>query len=205
MRQRKVLVMMLGAALALVPSLLAAAEDRPQAQPIRDVTVEYSLKGSDDADPGRARTIKVYWAGGGAHMRVDMEGERSYVILDRDKKLMTVVLLDQHGYVELPYDPSRLTGFTVPPGIELKRAGTEVVVGNPCADWVEKTEQGSTLLCVTDDGVLLHSQGRTSQRGGELIATSMTYGPPGPTVFVPPADFQKLAAPHGAGGARPPG
>ena len=137
MLQRRMQSIALAAALTVLPSLLTAAEDRPQPQPIRDVTVEYSLKGAEGAtEPARPRTIKVYWAGGGAHMRVEMSDERSYVILDRKAKLMTVVLLDQHGYVEMPYDPARPTGFTVPPGIALTRAGTEIIVGK----WINKQD-----------------------------------------------------------------
>jgi hypothetical protein len=105
---------------------------------------------------------------------------------------MTTVLLDQQGYVQLPYDPQRPTGFTVPAGIKLVRAGTEIIVGNPCNVWVQTGGQGSTQLCVTDDGVLLHAEGRTAQRHDDLRAKSVIYGPAAPSVFAPPADFKKL-------------
>ena len=73
MRCRGPLAMALGAALTLLPLRHVAAADRPQAQPIRDVTVEYQLVAIDDSGAAsRARTIKVYWAGGGALMRIEM-------------------------------------------------------------------------------------------------------------------------------------
>lgn len=206
MRWRGPLAMALGAALTLLPLRHVAAADRPQAQPIRDVTVEYQLVAIDDSGAAsRARTIKVYWAGGGALMRIEMADQSSYVILNRKAKVMTVVLLDQQGYVELPYDPRRPTGFTVPADLPLARAGTEIIVGNPCNVWVQKSDQDSTLLCVTDDGVLLHAEGRTSALHDDLRATSVIYGPAAPSAFVPPADFKKLTTPRGTAAARAPG
>jgi hypothetical protein len=206
MLRHKTLAMALGAALTALPRLCAGADDRPPAQPIRDVTVEYTLTElAAGGEQSRPRPIKVYWAGGGAHMHIEMSDERSYVILDRDTKLMTVVLLDEHGYVQLPYDPKKPTGFTVPSGIALKRAGTEVIVGNACNVWVQKDDDNSTQLCVTDDGVLLHAENRTPARIDTLKATSVIYGPVPSSALVPPADFQKLPAPHSAKGARAPG
>ena len=206
MRWRGPFAIALSAVLTLSPLRHVAAEDRPQAQPIRDVTVEYRLVTIDDSGaPSSARTIKVYWAGGGALMRIEMADELSYVILDRKAKVMTVVLLDQQGYVELPYDPRRPTGFTVPADLPLTRAGTEIIVGNPCNVWVQKSDQGGTQLCVTDDGVLLHAEGRTSAHHDDLRATSVIYGPAAPSKFAPPADFKKLNPPRSTAQKRAPG
>ena len=196
----------LGAAVTLLPLRHPAAEDRPPPLPTRDVTVEYKLVIIDDSGaPSAARTIKVYWAGGGTRLRIEMPDENSYVILDRTTKVMTLVLLDQRGYVQLPYDPQRPTGLTVPAGLPLTRAGTEIVVGNPCNVWVQKSDQGSTQLCVNDDGVLLHAEGRVSALHDDLRATSVIYGPQPPGAFTAPADFKKLDPPRSAAAARTPG
>src|SRR5690242_3947638 len=71
----------------------APATDKLPGQPIRDVTVEYKLQVADDpAEPLLERPLKVYWASGGAKMRIEMGDERSYVLLDRDARRMTMVL-----------------------------------------------------------------------------------------------------------------
>ncbi|MEJ0019271.1 MAG: hypothetical protein WDN25_22490 [Acetobacteraceae bacterium] len=182
------------AALAAIALLLTAqAPDRPTAQPIRDVTVEYTLQ--DARDPNevtRDRPLKVYWAKGGARMRIEMGDERSYVVLDRDSRRMMMVLLDERGYVEVPFDPQRPTGFTVPPDLALVRGRNEIIVGNPCTLWYAKRGEGGGSLCVTDDGVLLRADGYGEQRRGNLVATSVVYGPQPASVFAPPAGFRKL-------------
>jgi hypothetical protein len=191
----------------------AVAQDRPPAQPSRDVTVEYSLLDSDNPkELARARPLKVYWAKGGAKMRIQMLDERAYVVLDRDTKRMTLVLLDQQGYIELPYDAQRLTGFTVPPGLALVRGDSVIVSGNACTLWHAKFNQGNGNLCVTDDGVLLRAQGYDVNHRGDLEATSIIYGPQPASVFAPPADFRKLEiappaelTPAPAAAARKPG
>jgi hypothetical protein len=200
------------AACMLGAAMPALAQDKPPAQPTRDVTVEYRLLDSDSPTSSvRERPLKVYWAKGGAHMRIEMADERSYVLLDRDARRMSLVLLDQRGYVETPYDPQRPTGFTVPPGIALVRGRNDVVAGNPCTLWHAKGDQGGGSLCVTDDGVVLRAQGYDEQHRGDLEATSIIYGPQPASVFAPPADFRKLdlsprpAAPGASGAARKPG
>src|SRR5262245_38579386 len=73
------------------------------------------------------RPLEVYWAKGGARMRIEMNNERSLVVLDRDTGQMLMVLLDRQDYLEASYDPPRATGFTLPLDVPLTRGRTEVV------------------------------------------------------------------------------
>jgi hypothetical protein len=188
-----------------VTSAQAVARDMPPAQPLRDVTVEYSLLDSDNPkELPRARPLKVFWAKGGAKMRIQMQDERAYAVLDRDAKRMTLVLLDQRGYVELSYDAQRLTGFTVPPGLALVAGDSVIVSGNACTLWHAKFNQGNGNLCVTDHGVLLRAQGYDVNHCGDLEATSIIYGPQPASVFAPPPDFRKLEIAPPAEQAAPP-
>ncbi len=169
------------------------AQERPQTQPTRDVTVEYKLQDIDGATaPAHERVLKVYWAKNGALMRIEFPDEQSYVLLNRDTRRMTIVLLDQNGYVEMPYDPARPTGFTVPTDLGLGRVGSEVIAGYPCSIWQTKVGQGNRALCITDDGVLLRSQDNGAQHHDDLEATMVVYGPQPATVFAPPSGFKKL-------------
>jgi hypothetical protein len=73
-----------------------AAQDRPPRPSARDVAVEYTLQGSDSpTGPTRTRPLKVYWAKGGAKIRIEMGDERSNVVPDRDSRRVTMALLDQ--------------------------------------------------------------------------------------------------------------
>jgi hypothetical protein len=128
---------------ALLLPAQAPAPDKPAVQPIRDVTVEYKMMDSDGPDaPPRARQITVYWANGGMLMRIQMADDRYYVVINRNTNRMMMVLLDQHGYVEGPFDPKRQTGFTVPADLPLLRGESDIVAGNPCTLWNAKIGHG---------------------------------------------------------------
>ena len=192
------------AALLLAASLLSApplhaqswnpVPDKPNLRPVRDVVVEYQLMDADSAnDTPRERTITVNWAKGGALMRAQMEGERTYVVLNRDSDRMMMVLLDEHAYVDQPFDSRRQIGFSAPDDVPMVRGDGDVVAGNSCTLWHAKLGFGDSSLCITEDGVLLSAKGYNLDHRGDLVATSVTYGPQPATVFDPPADFQKLA------------
>lgn len=188
---------------ALLLTAQAPATDKPPAHPTGDVTVEYTVMELDNpTEPPRARPIQVWWAKGGAEMRIQMGDERYYVVLDRDTRLATMVLLDEHGYVETPYDPNRQTGFTVPANIPLMRGNGDVVAGYPCTLWHAKVTAGEGVVCVTEDGVLLQANGFNDNHNGDLTATSVVYGPVPESVFAPPTGFRKLDLAVSAGAVR---
>ena len=168
--------------------------DKPNARPVRDVVVEYRLMDADNLnETPRERTISVNWAKGGALMRVQMDGERYYVVVNRDSDRMMMVLLDEHAYVDQPLDPTRQIGFSVPPDVPMVRGDSEVVAGNSCTLWHARLGFGNSSLCITGDGVLLSAKGYNLDHRGDLVATSLIYGPQPATVFDPPAGFRKLA------------
>ncbi len=168
--------------------------DKPNLRPVRDVVVEYQLMDADSpSETPRERTITVNWAKGGALMRVQMEGERYYVVLNRDSDRMMMVLLDEHAYVDQPFDPRRQTGFSVPTDVPMVRGDSDVVAGNGCTLWHAKLGFGDSSLCITGDEVLVSAKGYNLDHRGDLVATSVIYGPQPATVFDPPAGFRKLA------------
>ena len=201
MRPRRVAplaALLLAASLPSAPPLHAQlwnpVPDTPNLRPIRDVVVEYQLMDADSPnDTPRERGVTVNWAKGGARMRVQMEGERTYVVLNRDGDRMMMVLLDEHAYVDQPFDPRRQIGFSAPTDAPMVRGDGDVVAGNSCTLWHAKLGFGDSSLCITEDGVLLSAKGYNLDHRGDLVATSVTYGPQPATVFDPPAGFRKLA------------
>jgi len=168
--------------------------DSPNLRPVRDVVVEYLLMDADSPnETPRERTITVNWAKGGALMRVQMEGERYYVVLNRDSDRMMMVLLDEHAYVDQPFDPRRQTAFAAPTDVPMVRGDSDVVAGNGCTLWHAKIGFGDSSLCITGDGVLVSAKGYNLDHRGDLVATSVIYGPQPAAVFDPPAGFRKLA------------
>jgi hypothetical protein len=178
---------------ALLLTAQSPATDKPPAHPKGDVTVEYTVMEVDNPnEPPRARALQVWWAKDGAEMRIQLENHRYYTVLNRDTKLATMVLLDEHGYVQTPYDPSRPTGFTVPANVPLVRGNGDVVAGYPCTLWHAKVTAGDGVVCVTEDGVLLEANSFNDNRAGDMTATSVVYGPVPESVFAPPDGFRKL-------------
>jgi hypothetical protein len=201
MRHRRLTLlatMLLAAPLLSAPPLHAQSwnlvPNTPNLRPTRDVVVEYQLMDADSPDETpRERTIAVNWAKGGALMRVQMAGERYYVVLNRDSDRMMMVLLDEHAYVDQPFDPRRQVGFSAPTDVPMVRGDGDVVAGNSCTLWHAKLGFGDGSLCITGDGVLLSAKGYNLDHRGDLAATSVIYGPQPATVFDPPAGFRKLA------------
>jgi hypothetical protein len=168
--------------------------DKPNVRPVRDLVVDYQLMDADNPnETPRERTISVNWAKGGALMRVQMEGERYYVVVNRDSDRMMMVLLDEHAYVDQPFDPTRHIGFSVPTDVPMVHGDNDVVTGNSCTLWHAKIGFGNSSLCITGDGVLLSAKGYNLDHRGDLVATSVIYGPQPATVFDPPPGFRKLA------------
>jgi hypothetical protein len=66
------------------------------------------------------------------------------------------------------------------------------VAGVGCTDWETKSGGPDTLLCLTDDGVLL----RVQAGGHTLIeATAVTYAPEDGAIFTIPAEYARIAPP----------
>jgi hypothetical protein len=103
--------------------------------------------GTRQDETPRERTITVNWAKGGALMRVQMEGERTYVVLNRDSdRMMMMVLLDEHAYVDQPFDPRRQIGCSAPTDVPMVRGDSDVVTGNSCTLWNAKLGFGNSSL-----------------------------------------------------------
>lgn len=210
--------MLAGAALAvplaaaLATGRPAAAQDRPTILPTRDVAVSYRATGPVQGQQ-QQQDLRVAFTNKGRLMRVEgiqgMAGggrnAGSYVIVDHNTQLMTMVMAQDRRFMELPVNNAFSRGFLVSESMRFVRRGTEAVAGLKCTVWDITSADGNGNACITEDGVMLRGNGIDGK--GAIVANSVTYGPQSAALFKPPADFQKLEMPAGLlpGGARPPG
>lgn len=193
------------AGLALLPvSLLASAAlsplraqqpDHPPFMPTRDVAVTYDVQPEGAPAPQR---IAVSFGGNGRLMRIDSPDGQGETILDRDRKLMTVVINPARVYMEIPEREAPPSPFLLDASMRFTRVGTDEVAGLGCTHWAITAASGSATACVTQDGVLLSEEGVDSQGArGRLVAQRVTYGLLPTTVFQPPAGYNRVAHPEG--------
>ena len=131
-----------------------------------------------------------------------------WAIVDLARDRVTVVFTAQRGYFDIPLDPARFPGLTVPPGTTMTRIGTATVAGLGCTDWQVQGVQEQGTACITGDGLVLRAKGRGKgpdfHGSGSLHAVQVHYGPQPAGLFVPPAGFRRIDLPHiGAGPAAP--
>ncbi|MBV9250691.1 MAG: hypothetical protein JO227_15760 [Acetobacteraceae bacterium] len=182
----------------------ASAEDRPLLQPTRDVMVEYHIT-NDAAAAHRVNALRIYATAQGARLRIEPDGQPGYSILDRPAHRMTVVMVKERRYIDLPLDPDKLALFELKDGTFTRR-GMETIAGARCTVFDVTRQQHSGQVCVTDDGVLLRGTSDNPEHRGSLEATRVAYGPQPASLFVPPADFEKvdISAPPAGQSAPPP-
>ncbi len=192
---------LLGVALGLAVTVPAVAQDHPAVmQPSRDVMVEYHVSGAP-MGPQRADTIRMYFTDHGTKLRIEPVGQPAYSIVDRTAGRMLMVMASQHAYMEIPYDPRRVMAFD-DKSATFTRLGSDTVAGIGCTVYDTKRQEHSGQVCLSDDGLMLRAKSDSpGQPGGTLEATHVAYGPLAPSLFAPPADFQKMDM---SGMGRPP-
>jgi hypothetical protein len=180
------------AALALLASSPAWAQDRPTTTPTRDVDVLYRAMAG-----GRSVEQRSRFAVSARKIRIDTPSPGLYLIVDRGAHTMNMVSDPDRGVLEMAYDPaSAVGGFASSPGFGrggFTRTGTDTVAGQNCTEW-QTTDAGGRAVtaCFTADGVLLRA------RAGPNVfveATRVVYGPIEPSVFAVPAGYRRAAAP----------
>jgi len=188
---------------ALAAALPAAAQDRPQYFPTRDVAVEYRIEGGNRN--GGPQTIKIFYAAHGEWMRIDA-GRRAYSIIDRAKGRMIIVMASQKSYMEMPFNPDRQRDFLLSDKVKFTRLGNDTVAGLACTIWQFELDKRSGTACITADGVMLRGEAPAeASYAGKIVAVSVTYGPQPGAMFVPPAGYNRLEMPRLPPGLAPGG
>ena len=167
----------------------------PPYMPTRDVRVSYQVK--PDAAPS-AQQITVSFSGGGRLMRIDAPGGQGATILDRDRRLMTVVINSARVYMELPERDELRSPFLLDPSMRFAAGAADRVAGLACRRWTITGRAGNSVACVTADGVVLSDEGADSQGArGHLVAEQVSYAPLDASLFRPPSDYSRVAHPEG--------
>ena len=102
----------------------AAAADRPQLRPTRDVEVEYRATGvprgpnagaNAPSNDATAAALTIHFATKGNRLRVEGMNASGYAIIDKDAGRMIMVMTERRTYMEMPReiasDPSVVEGL----------------------------------------------------------------------------------------------
>jgi hypothetical protein len=187
----------------------AAAQDRPQLVPSRDVSVAYRAIGGGE---GRMPELRMSWLVARGLLRVDM-GEAGYLVTDTRGAGGFMVMAAQRMVMDLPAgaNPAAAPGL-LREGARYTREGNDRVAGLPCTNWRIEAEGETNRACITADGVMLRAATAAGGRSGEgvLEAVSVSQGPQDPARFERPPGYQNFqppgrAAPPAGGNALPRG
>lgn len=176
------------AALALTGSI-AAAQDRPNLLPTRDVDITYQV-----TRPGEPRLReRVRWKAADGLERVDIPGG-AISIFDHKTHYVTVLERQSHSYLKLE-SPSR--GPIEPdPNAPLTRGGEANVAGLGCTvwNWINPEDQKPFSVCVTNDGVPLRLR-----EDGQTVAeaVSVQYRKLKPATFEVPSGYEPSLSSEG--------
>jgi len=191
------------AAMLCIAATPAAAQQPKLFQPSRDVMVEYHVDGTRPGDH-RSDTLRMFFTDGGMKMRIEPVGQPGYSIVDRRTHSMVVVMAQQHMYMEMSYDPSRVMAFDATDAT-FARVGTDTVAGIACTVYDAQRQGRHGQVCLSNDGLMLRAKSETPGQQGGMEATSVTYAPQPAGLFVPPSDYQKMDMANMGHGMPPPG
>lgn len=167
------------AGLSLLGLCSALASKQPPSFPLRDAVVEYRQVVSGLV----VDTVQIYYSSSKRRERVidQRVGRGSFALQDDAAKMM---------YFVLPGSPPSYTETPLPEIRYIPTRQRATVAGLPCKIWQAEAKTGPnfrTQDCLTADGLLLRSV--TDAPGGGTIvmeATSVSYGPQDPALFVLP-------------------
>lgn len=173
-------------AVLLVTALPAAAQDRPPAEPTRDVAVTY--RGFS------GRPLHMAWLAAERTSRMEADDGTWSVRDRRTGRGFMVIEAIRTVFDSSGADPARLEPG---PGARFTREGTDTVAGQPCTVWRMQEEQLEARTCVTDSGVLL----RQEAMGLQMEAIRVSYARQDPKRFRTPRGYRRAG--RAAGPAAP--
>ena len=186
-----------GCALLFAAIGVARAQEKPLFVPIRDVTVTYRLTTAASGAAAPGREAHMYFSAALNKLRLDEPAQKGYAVIDRGAQQMLIVMVPQHVYSVLPFDPEMASGFILNDKMQFTRAARATVAGLACTTWNVVSDRASGTVCVTDDGVLLSGRGRqsagTTTAGLDAVAVSYSAQPA--SLFAAPPDFVRIDAP----------
>jgi hypothetical protein len=183
------------AGLAILLASPAVGQDRPLLRPTHDVAAVYRVQAAGPNGAPETRTMHMYWAGGGARLRMETEGEPGFAVVDFPAGRMTMVNPPEKAYAQVTFDADHAPGLNFPPGTAINRAGNQTVSGVVCTVWDVRGPQGGGTVCITGDGLLLSLQGSQPGAAPIMLAVSVVYGPQPANLFTLPPGLHQVAPP----------
>jgi hypothetical protein len=190
-----------GAALALAATGrpgAARAQDYPNIEPSRDVSVTYDLQ-STAAGPMR---IEAFASPEAEVLRLQLASGSDYLLLDRATERVILVSPDKGLVFAVPSNGMLHRRLGPDSGLRFARAGHRTVAGVGCTVWTVRGPGGHGDACVTHDGVVLDGEGQGDKPddhgqipSGRLVATSVTYAALPASLFVAPPGLQEVDLP----------
>lgn len=181
--------------LGTVAPVRAQQPDHPPFMPTHDVSVTYDVQ--PDGVP-TAQRITVLFSGGGRLMRVNGPDGQGATILDRDNRLITIIINSAKVYMQAPERDELRSPFLLDASMKFVPDGRGRVAGLDCVRWSITAASGNATACVTVDGVVLSEQGVDSQGvRGHLTAQSVAYALVPAASFQPPTGYTRVAHPEG--------
>jgi hypothetical protein len=174
-------------ALAILAVPRAHAETaQPLLLPTRDVDVSYSI-----IQNGRTLPQRIRWMAGARLLRIDPPVQGMFVIVDYDRKRMSMVREAEHAALDMTAPASVMAGLQN--RLDTTTRGTdETVAGLTCTNW-QTTDAANkpATACITRDGVLLQIR---SQGQPVLTANSVRYAPQEAALFRVPDGYMRIPA-----------
>lgn len=176
-------------AASLVPCLLWATPglaDQPLLRPSRDVDVTYRAPAPQG---GKQIEQRVRWLAASQTMRIDPPSPGLHVIIDYLTRRMSVVQDATRTVVEMAAPNSTVGMIGSETHTTFVRHGEATVAGQACTEWQTLDQEAHpTLVCITEDGVLLRAGTADQVR---VSAVSVRYAPQDPATFRVPADYAR--------------
>ena len=178
-----------GAAILVLSGLSAGARGAPMVTqpfvtPQHDVDVVYAML-PDEAGGGADATQRLRWSVALQAQRIDVPGAPTYVVTRHREHLTAAIRLDGRGVIEQAAPEAVPAPGQAASGGYTRLAGpAQDIAGRSCSEWQVSDASGqSTVLCLTDDGVMLRVR-----QGGRvlLLARSVSEATQPEALFVIP-------------------
>lgn len=166
------------------------ASVHPPLTPTRDVQVDYNVQPDGVPEP---KAVRTWFAYNGGLMRIDSPQGMGETVLNRMTRQVTIIINTQKIYSQLDARYGISNPFLLDLSMSFSRKGTSSIAGVACTEWDVRTDQGTAVACVTEDGVILREVGVDGDGlKGRIEAVHVVYGPIALDMFQPPANYRRI-------------
>jgi hypothetical protein len=173
-----------------IPAWASAwVEERPVLLPQMDGAIVYHLTSDARNAP---EEFRFRFKAGGSLLRIDLENQPGYILIDRGQKQAAMVMERSHLAMQLPVG-DLVAKYLSDPSAHFKIIGSNTIGRIPCVEWSMNAPDAQGQGCVTDDGLILRASG-FDHRGqhAAIEAVAITLAPQPETDFHTPVGVRAL-------------